>query len=83
MNKEIEKALVDLHTALAKELTNRVGKAESTASDLSVARQFLKDNGVDLGKFQGSAIEDLAEKMMDDLPDFTEEDNVVTLGGRP
>ena len=36
-----------LHEALARELLARVVGGEATSADLNVARQFLKDNGVD------------------------------------
>ena len=36
-----------LHTALAKALLERIKSGDCTAADLSVARQFLKDNGID------------------------------------
>lgn len=46
-----------------------------TAAILSVARQFLKDNGVDAVVKQGSALDTLAN-----LPVF-EDDNVVSFRG--
>ena len=36
-----------LHEGLAKELLSRVLSGEATTTDLNVARQFLKDNGID------------------------------------
>ena len=36
-----------LHTKLAEELLDRVSKGTATTADLNVARQFLKDNGID------------------------------------
>ena len=44
-----EKELIDvLHTAVTKELLLRVQSGEATASELSVAVKFLKDNGASL-----------------------------------
>ena len=42
--KDIEK---QLHKVLAEQLLARVESGEATASELNVARQFLKDNGID------------------------------------
>ena len=36
-----------MHEALTAELLKRITDGTATASDLSVARQFLKDNGID------------------------------------
>jgi hypothetical protein len=44
-----EKELMDtLHDAVTKELLMRVQSGEATASELSVAVKFLKDNGASL-----------------------------------
>ena len=42
--KDIEQKL---HKVLAEQLLARVESGEATASELNVARQFLKDNGID------------------------------------
>jgi hypothetical protein len=42
------KKLEDIHDALAATLLQRVRNGEATAADLNVARQFLKDNGVEV-----------------------------------
>jgi hypothetical protein len=47
MSDNLKKTLSDLHLKLAQDLLNRVESGEATTADLSVARQFLKDNGVD------------------------------------
>lgn len=44
MNKDILEAI---HSALAQELLRKIQNGDATPSDLSVARQFLKDNGID------------------------------------
>jgi hypothetical protein len=36
-----------LHRALAEDLISRIQSGTATAAELNVARQFLKDNGVD------------------------------------
>ena len=43
----IDKNLKELHGVLAEQLLKRVKDPEAKASDLNVARQFLKDNGID------------------------------------
>lgn len=45
---ELEQLLEQLHTALANDLLKKVQSGEASASDLNVARQFLKDNGIDI-----------------------------------
>ena len=43
----IDKNLKELHGVLAEQLLKRVKDPEAKASDLNVARQFLKDNGIE------------------------------------
>lgn len=42
-----KEALQALHKALADVLRERIGSPDATAADLGVARQFLRDNGID------------------------------------
>jgi hypothetical protein len=39
--------LAQAHEELAKELLRRIKSGEASATDLNVARQFLKDNGIE------------------------------------
>jgi len=39
--------LIELHSILAEQLLKKVKEEDVKASDLNVARQFLKDNGID------------------------------------
>ena len=39
--------LLELHSILAEQLLKKVKAEDVKASDLNVARQFLKDNGID------------------------------------
>ena len=49
-----EKQLIDsLHEAVTQQLLLRVRSGEATASELSVAVKFLKDNGASLGCHHG------------------------------
>ena len=67
------KTLKDLHEVLAEELLKRVKDPEAKASDLNVARQFLKDNGIEAIPIDNSPLKSL----VDELPFNTEEDLVL------
>ena len=59
-----------LHQTLAENLLARVKDPEAKSSDLNVARQFLKDNGIDALPVEGSPLSDLVAT----LPDFSDAD---------
>lgn len=63
MSNTLKKTLSDLHLKLAQDLLNRVESGEATTADLSVARQFLKDNGVDSTVQGNKPMLNLAELM--------------------
>ncbi|MDP3869934.1 hypothetical protein [Phenylobacterium sp.] len=46
MSRATEDALSALHAALAKSLAAKIEDGTATAADLSVARAFLKENGI-------------------------------------
>lgn len=60
MNKE---TLEKIHGALAQELLNKVLSGEATATELNVARQFLKDNGIDCAPAASQPMLNLARIM--------------------
>ena len=60
------KLLETLHECLAKELLGKIKSGEAKAGDLNVARQFLKDNGIECIPVENNPIEDL----MNNLPDL-------------
>ena len=60
------KILENLHLVLAKELLDRIKCGEAKAGDLNVARQFLKDNGIECLPVPESPFGDL----MASLPDL-------------
>ena len=60
------KILENLHLVLAKELLDRIKCGEAKAGDLNVARQFLKDNGVECIPVEKNPMEEL----MLNLPDL-------------
>lgn len=57
---DLKKILEELHTGVATMLLDKIQTGEATAADLSVARQFLKDNGIDSVAFADSPIANLA-----------------------
>ena len=65
MDKSLE-VLNTLHLCLAKELLGKIKSGEAKAGDLNVARQFLKDNGVECIPVENNAMEEL----MNNLPDL-------------
>lgn len=46
------KFLEEMHAKLAEALLKKIQDGSATASDLNVARQFLKDNGIEVSNFQ-------------------------------
>ena len=71
-----DKILDDLHTELATTLLDKVRSGTAKASDLNVARQFLRDNGIAGVPVENSPLKNL----MDELP-FTEEEVVKKFNG--
>ena len=69
----IDKNLKELHGVLAEQLLKRVEDPEAKASDLNVARQFLKDNGIEAIPVDNSPL----KALVDELPFDTEEDRVL------
>lgn len=68
MTDKLEKILDKLHTELAEQLLEKVRSGDAKASDLNVARQFLKDNGIEGLPANNTPLKDL----VDELP-FDEE----------
>lgn len=71
--------LEQLFTASIEQLLERVKNGEATAADLGVARQMLKDNGIEALATGDNELSKLKDQM--DLDDFEddEEDNVIAL----
>ena len=69
----IDKNLKELHGVLAEQLLKRVKDPEAKASDLNVARQFLKDKGIEAIPVDNSPL----KALVDELPFDTEEDRVL------
>ena len=61
----IDQKLKELHGVLAQELLKRVKDPEAKASDLNVARQFLKDNGVECLPVEKNPMQELMENLPD------------------
>ena len=66
----MDKILEDLHKTLAQELLDRIKSGEEKASVLNVARQFLKDNGIEAIPVADSPFKSL----IDELPFDTEDE---------
>lgn len=64
-----------LFRGLGEELLRRIQKREASASDLAVARQFLKDNGISGDPTANNTLSTLHRGILDinedDLPDQT------------
>lgn len=58
-----KKLLEELHTAVVRTLLDKIRSGEATAADLGVARQLLKDNGIDAAAKAGQPILRLADVM--------------------
>ena len=64
-NKDLKK-LEDLHSTLTDVLIDRVKSGDAKAGDLNVARQFLKDNGIECIPTEKNGLEDI----MNNFPDL-------------
>ena len=73
MSEKLEDVFDQLHRKLAKRLLERVESGEATSQELNVARQFLKDNGID-GLPEG---DDPLGELAKVLPQFDEEGNAI------
>ncbi|MGQ0621490.1 MAG: hypothetical protein ACT4QA_16475 [Panacagrimonas sp.] len=51
---DLNALLAQIHEGLARDLLSKIKSGEATAADLSVARQFLKDNAIQAKPVQGS-----------------------------
>ena len=58
--------LKTIHYELAKELLDKIKSGDAKAGDLNVARQFLKDNGVECIPVENNPMEEI----MNNLPDL-------------
>jgi hypothetical protein len=65
-----------LHDAVATTLLDKIQSGDANASDLNVARQFLRDNGIAGIPQENSPLKNL----MDELP-FTEEEVEKKING--
>ncbi len=55
-----EADLSELHNIVANELIDRIKNGAASSADLSVARQFLRDNGIDANTGQSEPLMNLA-----------------------
>lgn len=61
--------LASLHDALADELIVRIREHKASPTDLSVARQFLKDNGISCEPGKNPKMGILVDELPDHIPD--------------
>ena len=59
------KILKTIHYELAKHILDLIKSGEAKAGDLNVARQFLKDNGVECLPGQKNPMQELMENLPD------------------
>jgi len=71
------KELEGLFTATIKTLKARIASGEATAADLGVARQLLKDNGIEALATGNNELSKLRDSMKLEDFDEDEEDNIV------
>ncbi len=69
--------LLELQNLMPTALIERIRSGEASASDLSVARQLLKDNGVIANAAEGTPMRELAK---DILPFPSDEDHELAAG---
>jgi len=65
--------LRELHGILAEKLLEKVKDPECKSADLNVARQFLKDNGIDAVPTEDSPL----QKLIDEMPFDEKQKNPV------
>ena len=64
MDKNLE-ILKTIHYELAKHILDLIKSGEAKSSDLNVARQFLKDNGIECIPVENNPMEELMENLPD------------------
>ena len=67
-----DKKLKELHAVLAEKLLKKVKDPDATASELNVARQFLRDNNIDCVPVEGSSLQKLVNELPFDIPEKPE-----------
>jgi len=70
---DMKKLMETLHHNIGEELLRRIETGEATSADLSVARQFLKDNGIDASANQSEPLLNLAKVLPFDPEEPIEE----------
>jgi len=73
---KLSKTLDTLHTELAQTLLDIVRSGEAKSSHLNVARQFLKDNGIEGLPIDNSPLKEL----VDELPFTTDNEDTKAQG---
>jgi len=76
---DLDELLQQLHSETAQQLLEKVRSGSATASDLNVARQFLKDNNIESIPKAGSPEHNLAQELPFDAD--ADDDTVVPFQG--
>ena len=63
MEKSKEEKLSNLFDLVCDDLTGRIGSGEATSTDLNVARQMLKDNGITSTPREASPLANLTNSL--------------------
>ena len=66
---KLNKILDELHVRLGEELLEKLRSGKARASDLNVARQFLRDNNIDCVPVEGSPLQQLADELPFRIPE--------------
>ena len=64
MDKNLKK-VETIHYELARHILDLIKSGEAKASDLNVARQFLKDNGIECIPVENNPMQELMENLPD------------------
>jgi hypothetical protein len=60
---KLNKILDELHVELGEQLLEKIKSGKARASDLNVARQFLKDNSYEVPPTQENPLRDLVDEL--------------------
>lgn len=66
----MDETLKQIHEALAKNLLNKIKKGKATAAELAVARQFLRDNGINCDGERNPTTRNIADSLPFQDPDL-------------
>jgi hypothetical protein len=74
MSKANIETLADIHNAIAQALLKKIKSGKATASDLNVARQFLRDNNINAIRTPDNGLDTLARELPFASPETIDDD---------